>query len=124
MEKLLYEERPWGSWRILDEGEGFKIKRLEVKPGKRLSLQLHHRRSEHWVVAAGTATVTVGDEIITAKQNEHIFIPVEAAHRLENKGEELVTVIEVQVGDYLEEDDLVRLEDDFGRAGKQELTNE
>lgn len=118
MEKLLYDERPWGSWRILDEGEGFKVKRLEIKPGKRLSLQLHHRRSEHWVVAAGTATVTVGDKIITANQNEHIFIPVEAVHRLENKGEELVTVIEVQAGDYLEEDDLVRLEDDYGRTEK------
>lgn len=116
MEKLLYDERPWGRWRILDEGDGFKVKRLEVKPGQRLSLQLHHHRSEHWVVAAGTATVTAGDKIFTAGQNEHVFIPVETVHRLENKEEDLLAVIEVQTGDYLKEDDLVRLEDDYGRT--------
>jgi len=116
MDELLYDERPWGNWRVLDRGKGFKVKRLEVKPGQRTSLQFHHQRAEHWVVATGTATVTVAGKIFTVKQNEHIFIPIKAAHRLENKGKKLLAVIEVQIGDYLEEDDLVRLEDDYGRV--------
>ncbi len=107
--------RPWGSYTVLEEGEGFKVKRITVKPGKRLSLQLHHHRSEHWTVVKGTAKVTVGEKEILMKPGDHVFIPVECVHRLENPGKIPLEVIEVQVGDYLGEDDIVRIEDDFKR---------
>ena len=111
----LFDERPWGRWDICNEGEGFKVKRLLVRPGHKLSLQFHHHRSENWVVARGEARVTVGEEVTNLKEGEHIFIPKEVVHRLENKGTEDLIVIEVQHGDYLGEDDLVRIEDDYGR---------
>ena len=113
-----YDERPWGSFTVLDEGEGYKVKRLEVLPGKRLSYQKHAHRAEHWFVTQGVAKVTLdGKEIIVGK-GESIDIALGAAHRVENPGDELMIFIEVQQGDYLGEDDIVRLEDDFGRDAK------
>jgi len=111
---MQHDERPWGRWDILDEGEGFKVKRLTVKPGKRLSLQFHYHRSENWVVARGEARVTVSERVINLKGGEHIFIPKEAVHRLENKTTDDLIVIEVQNGE-CSEDDLVRIKDDYGR---------
>lgn len=110
-----YDERPWGSFTVLDEGEGFKVKRIEVLAGKRLSYQKHARRAEHWFVVKGIAKVTLNDEDIIKKAGEAIDIPVGAAHRVENPGGDLLVFIEVQQGDYLGEDDIVRLADDFGR---------
>jgi mannose-6-phosphate isomerase len=110
-----YDERPWGSFTVLDEGEGFKVKRIEVLPAKRLSYQKHARRAEHWFVVEGTAKITLDGAEIIKTAGEAIDIPLGAAHRVENPGEELMIFIEVQRGDYLGEDDIVRLEDDFGR---------
>lgn len=109
-----YDERPWGRWDILDEGQDFAVKRLTVRPGHRLSLQFHHLRSENWVVAKGEARATLSNKIINLKEGEHIFIPKEAVHRLENKGTSDLIVIEVQNGE-CSENDLVRIEDDYGR---------
>jgi mannose-6-phosphate isomerase-like protein (cupin superfamily) len=114
--KLETETRPWGSFTILDEGEGFKVKRISVNPGHKLSLQYHHHRSEHWTVVQGVATVTVGEDIKKLKVNESVYIPLKEKHALSNEGEELMQLIEVQVGDYLGEDDIVRLEDRYGRV--------
>lgn len=108
-------ERPWGSWTVLEEGAGYKVKRLEVHPGKRLSLQKHAHRSEHWVVVRGTARVTNGDGVYLLGTNESTFISLGAVHRLENPDSGPLVVIEVQNGDDLRETDIVRLEDDFGR---------
>ncbi len=110
-----YDERPWGNFTVLDEGEGFKVKRIEVLPEKRLSYQKHAHRAEHWFVIEGTAHVTLNDEVIVVAAGEAIDIPLGAAHRVENKGAEMMAFIEVQRGDYLGEDDIVRLQDDFGR---------
>ena len=109
-------QRPWGSYTILEEGPGYKVKRVTVKPGGRLSLQLHHRRSEHWVVITGTARVTRGEEVFDLKVGHSTEIPVETQHRLENPGHETVHIIEVQNGPYLGEDDIVRFQDDYGRT--------
>lgn len=111
-----YEERPWGSYTILDEGENYKVKRIEVLPGKRLSYQRHFRRSEHWFVVAGTAKVTLNDKEFLVPAGEAVDIPVETAHRVENPGESRLVFIETQTGDYFGEDDIIRLEDDFGRT--------
>ncbi len=108
-------ERPWGWYQTVDSGDGFLVKRIVVEPGQRLSLQKHARRSEHWVVVRGTARVTRGDEVRRLGPNEHVDIPLGAAHRLENTGDEPLHIIEVQCGDDLREDDIVRLEDDYGR---------
>src|SRR5215203_6026304 len=110
-----YDERPWGSFTVLDEGEGFKVKRIEVLAGKRLSYQKHAQRAEHWFVVAGTARITLDGEEIIKRAGESVDIPVGAAHRVENPGDELMVFIEVQRGGYLGEDDIVRIEDDFGR---------
>ena len=110
-----YDERPWGNFTVLDEGEGYKVKRIEVLPGKRLSYQKHARRAEHWFVTQGTAKVTLDGEEIIVRKGEAVDIALGAAHRVENPGDELMIFIEVQQGDYLGEDDIVRLEDDFGR---------
>ena len=107
--------RPWGTYTVLEEGPGYKIKRIEVYPQGRLSLQYHHHRSEHWVVISGQAQVTRGDDIITLETNESTFIPIETPHRLENPWNETTVIIEVQNGGYLGEDDIVRLEDIYGR---------
>jgi mannose-1-phosphate guanylyltransferase/mannose-6-phosphate isomerase len=108
--------RPWGSYTLLESGPGFKIKVIEVKPGERLSLQMHHHRSEHWVVISGTARVTRGDEEFNVHVNESTFIPPSTAHRLENPGKIMLKIIEVQNGEYLDEDDIVRTEDDYARS--------
>lgn len=110
--------RPWGSYTVLEEedSDGFKIKRIEVAPGARLSLQSHRHRSEHWVVVSGTATVTNGDEVTTVRKNQSTYIPIGTKHRLENCGDEPLHIIEIQVGDYLGEDDIQRYEDNYGRS--------
>jgi mannose-1-phosphate guanylyltransferase len=108
--------RPWGTYTVLEDGPRFKIKRIEVHPGAALSLQLHHRRSEHWVVVQGTAHVTNGEREFDVRMNESTYIPVETRHRLENRGSEPLAIIEVQCGDYLGEDDIVRYDDRYGRA--------
>lgn len=107
--------RPWGSYETVDEGEHFKVKRITVKPGAALSLQMHHHRAEHWIVVTGTAAVTLDERQVELAENESIYIPVEARHRLENRGQEPLELIEVQSGEYLGEDDIVRFEDHYGR---------
>jgi len=107
--------RPWGTYTILDESEGYKVKRIVVKPGKRLSLQKHYHRSEHWVVVSGTAMVTRGTDEYIVKANESTYIPMGEVHRLENIGKIPLVMIEAQVGEYVGEDDIVRFEDDFKR---------
>lgn len=113
-------KRPWGSYTVLDDrAAGYKLKRLEVKPGASLSLQSHQHRSEHWVVVSGTATVTRGDETFTVAKNESTYIPIGVRHRLANRGKIPLYMVEVQVGDYLGEDDIQRFADDFGRLGNE-----
>jgi mannose-1-phosphate guanylyltransferase len=107
--------RPWGTYTILEETPGYKIKRIEVKPGCRLSLQKHFHRNEHWIVVSGTATVTVGDEVKLLRPNESTYIKMGETHRLSNEGKIPVVLIEAQVGEYTGEDDIVRIEDDFER---------
>ena len=109
--------RPWGSFTVLEDGADCKVKRLTVKPGQVLSLQMHHRRSEHWTVVQGTAKVRVGDREFLLQRNESTYIPIETLHRLENPTDADIHLIEVQCGDYFGEDDIVRLEDVYGRAG-------
>lgn len=108
--------RPWGTYTLLEEGHNFKIKRIEVKPGASLSLQMHYHRSEHWVVVSGTAKVTNGENKIIVRPNESTYIPAGHKHRLENPGVVDVVLIEVQSGEYLGEDDIVRFEDNYGRV--------
>ena len=107
--------RPWGSYEVLDEGAGFQIKRLIVEPGAASSLQKHQRRAEHWVVVRGTARVTVGEKRYELREDESTYVPRGSVHRLENAGESPLEIVEVQTGDYLGEDDIVRLRDDYGR---------
>ena len=111
-----FDRRPWGTFAVIDEGENFKVKRIEVLPGKRLSYQKHAQRAEHWVVVQGTAKVTLDDRDIIVTTGQAIDIAVGSAHRVENPRDELLIFIEVQRGGYLGEDDIVRLQDDFGRA--------
>lgn len=107
--------RPWGSYTVLEDTAGYKIKRIDVKPGKRLSLQKHFHRNEHWIVVSGTATVTVGEETKLVRPNESIYIKMGELHRLANEGKIPVVLIEAQVGEYTGEDDIVRIDDDFKR---------
>jgi mannose-1-phosphate guanylyltransferase / mannose-6-phosphate isomerase len=107
--------RPWGWYQTMDLGERFRVKRIQVAPGKKLSLQKHHHRAEHWVVVCGTAEVTRDAETLLLRENESVFLPLGCVHRLANPGKIPVEIIEVQTGAYLEEDDIVRFEDDFGR---------
>ena len=111
--------RPWGSFTSLEDGGAFRIKRVSVRPKHRLSLQMHHHRSEHWVVVRGTAKVTIGDRDFLVKQGESTYVPAGVIHRLENPGIVPLEVIEVQLGEYLKEDDIVRFEDDFKRVDKR-----
>ncbi len=110
------ELRPWGSFTILEEGKGYKIKRIEVKPQHRLSLQMHHHRSEHWIVVSGTAKVTCDGEEKIVYSNQSTFVPPCTQHRLENPGVIPLIMIEVQNGEYLGEDDIVRFQDDYART--------
>ncbi|MCX8028525.1 MAG: sugar phosphate nucleotidyltransferase [Brevinematales bacterium] len=110
------EYRPWGSYTVIDKGENYQIKRIVVNPGEKLSLQLHYHRSEHWVVIKGTAKVTIGDNVIFLRENESTFIPKTVKHRLENPGKIPLEIIEIQIGDYISEDDIVRFSDLYGRS--------
>lgn len=112
------ELRPWGSFTILEEGQGYKIKRIEVKPGHRLSLQMHHHRSEHWIVVSGTAKVICGSEEKLVFCNQSTYVPACTQHRLENPGVIPLVLIEVQNGEYLGEDDIIRYQDDYARIEK------
>ncbi len=116
-EHLLHKRvnRPWGAYECVDAGERFQVKRITVNPGASLSLQMHHHRAEHWVVVRGTAKVTCGEEIRLIRENHSIYIPIGTHHRLENPGQIPLDIIEVQSGSYLGEDDIVRLEDNYGR---------
>lgn len=117
-EKNLHRKvsRPWGWYDSVDEGDRFKVKRIQVKPGASLSLQMHQHRAEHWVVVRGVAEITNGDQVITLKENQSTYIPPGQIHRLSNCGTEPLEIIEVQSGSYLGEDDIVRFEDTYGRA--------
>jgi len=108
--------RPWGAYTVLEEGANFKIKRIEVKPNARLSLQMHHHRSEHWIVVSGHAKVINGEQVLMLSTNESTYIPAGHKHRLENTGSEILVMIEVQSGSYTGEDDIVRFDDEYGRA--------
>lgn len=111
-----FERRPWGSFTILDEGDNYKVKRIEVLPGKRLSYQRHSRRAEHWFVVRGIAKVTLNGNEILVKAGESLDVACGDAHRIENpEPSEMLILIETQTGEYFGEDDIVRLEDDFGR---------
>jgi len=117
-ERILHRKvlRPWGWYDSLDNGPRHQVKRIMVKPGASLSLQLHHHRAEHWVVVAGIAEVTVGDRIVQLTENEGTYIPLGEKHRLRNPGTVPLEIIEIQSGAYLGEDDIVRFEDTYGRA--------
>jgi mannose-6-phosphate isomerase-like protein (cupin superfamily) len=115
---LQFDRRPWGTFTVLYEGENFKVKRIEVLAGKRLSYQKHAQRAEHWVVVEGTAKVTLDDSDVILAPGQSVDIAVGMAHRVENPGNEPLVFIEVQRGSYLGEDDIVRLQDDFGRVGE------
>jgi mannose-6-phosphate isomerase len=110
------ETRPWGAFHVLDEQSGFKVKRISVNPAGRLSLQSHKHRYEHWTVVNGTATVTVDDKVLTLIRGQSVDIPFGSKHRLENLGTEQVDIIEVQFGDYLGEDDIIRYDDIYNRT--------
>ena len=112
-----YDERPWGSYTVLDDAPDHKVKRILVSPGKRLSYQRHVKRSEHWFIVQGDAVVTLDGNRIERRSGEAIDVPRGAAHRIENLGAEDLVFIEVQHGEYFGEDDIERLEDDYGRAG-------
>jgi mannose-6-phosphate isomerase-like protein (cupin superfamily) len=111
-----FEKRPWGEFLVLEERPGFKVKRLHVKPGGRLSLQSHRHRGEHWTVAQGIATVTVGEQLLHLTPTRSVYIPAGVTHRLENLHPEPLEVIEVQFGDYLGEDDITRYADIYNRV--------
>jgi mannose-6-phosphate isomerase-like protein (cupin superfamily) len=108
-------KRPWGSYTVLNQGTGFKVKLVEVSPGKRLSLQKHNHRSEHWVVVQGTAKITNGGNILFLEVNQSTYIPTKGIHRLENPTKKPLKIIEVQCGKELKESDIIRLDDDHGR---------
>jgi mannose-6-phosphate isomerase len=113
---MISETRPWGAFHILEEKPGFKVKRLSVNPQGRLSLQSHKHRYEHWTVVGGTATVTVDDKVLTLTRGQSVDIPFGSRHRLENFGADHVEIIEVQFGDYLGEDDIIRYDDVYNRG--------
>jgi mannose-1-phosphate guanylyltransferase len=108
--------RPWGSYDSIDNGRRYQVKRISVKPGEKLSVQMHHHRAEHWIVVSGTANVTVGEVTSLVTENESIYIPIGEIHALENPGKILLELIEVQSGSYLGEDDIVRFSDRYGRV--------
>lgn len=114
--ELESETRPWGSWHVIDVNDGYKVKRIHVNPGGRLSYQTHEHRSEHWVVIFGVATAVIDGETTLAGPGESIDVPTGAKHRLCNQGDHELVIVEVQQGHYTGEDDIVRLEDDYGRC--------
>lgn len=112
-----FEERPWGYWRVVEQGEGYKVKKISVLPHHRLSYQTHSHRSEHWVVVQGIATCVVEGETVVVRAGESVDVGVQHAHRIANEHDTELVIIEVQRGPYLGEDDIVRLQDDYGRDG-------
>ena len=116
--------RPWGDYEGVAAGDRFQVKQITVKPGEKLSLQMHHHRAEHWVVVEGTALVTKGEETVLLTENQSTYIPIGVTHRLENPGEIPLTLIEVQSGSYLGEDDIVRFEDIYGRQAAPKPSKE
>ncbi|MBR3501476.1 MAG: phosphomannose isomerase type II C-terminal cupin domain [Alphaproteobacteria bacterium] len=110
------DTRPWGTWEVIDCGKGFCVKRICVNPNGILSLQLHHFRAEHWIIVAGTATVTLGEKIVEKQAGEAVFIEKETKHRIQNKTTDELVFIEIQTGNNLDENDIVRYEDIYGRA--------
>jgi mannose-1-phosphate guanylyltransferase/mannose-6-phosphate isomerase len=114
-EEHIKVHRPWGSYQSVDNGDRHQVKRIIVKPGSRLSLQKHHHRAEHWIVVRGAARVTINEAVMTVHENESVYIPMGAVHRLENPGKIMLELIEVQTGSYLGEDDIIRIEDDYRR---------
>lgn len=110
------DTRPWGAWELLDAAPGYAVKRILVNPGHKISLQKHHHRAEHWIVVKGTALVTRDADEILVRENESIALPLGCVHRLENPGRIPLVLIEVQAGSYLGEDDIIRLEDVYGRG--------
>ncbi len=114
-EGLYTETRPWGSFTILQDAPHCKVKEIRVLPGHRLSLQMHYKRQEHWIITQGCAEVTVGEETKTYQKGDYIHIPTQAKHRIANTSDDTVTFVEVQLGDYFGEDDIVRFQDDYNR---------
>jgi mannose-6-phosphate isomerase len=112
----LHDRRPWGEYWVLEDTDSYKVKRIDVLPGQRLSYQKHNKRSEHWFIVSGTAKVTLNGEDTIRKAGEPIDVPVGTAHRIENVGADALTFIEVQHGTYFGEDDIIRLQDDYGRV--------
>ena len=112
------DTRPWGTWEVLSCGNNFCVKKIVVNPSGKLSLQLHHHRSEHWIITQGTATIVLGDSSVTKKPFEHVFIPAETKHRISNDTAQPVEFIEVQTGENLDENDIVRLEDIYNRTNQ------
>lgn len=110
------DTRPWGTWEVLDAGDGYCVKKICVTPGNILSLQLHHYRAEHWIIVHGEALVTLGDDKIVKKANESVYIPAETKHRIQNNTQQDMEFIEIQTGENLDENDIVRFEDSYGRA--------
>lgn len=110
------DTRPWGTWEVLDAGDGYCVKKICVTPGNILSLQLHHYRAEHWIIVRGEALVTLGDDKIVKKANESVYIPAETKHRIQNNTQQDMEFIEIQTGENLDENDIVRFEDSYGRA--------
>jgi mannose-6-phosphate isomerase len=114
--KKLDDRRPWGGYSVLEEQDTHKVKRIEVLPGKRLSYQKHRKRAEHWVIVGGKAIVVLDGKEVRLKEGQAIHIPKGSAHRIGNPGKEILIFIEIQKGDYFGEDDIIRLEDDYGRV--------
>lgn len=112
-----FDRRPWGSFQVLEDTDTYKVKRISVDPGQRLSYQKHAKRAEHWIIVAGTAHVTLDGATRELGVGDAIDIPLEAAHRIQNPGDREMVFIEVQIGTYFGEDDIVRLDDDYGRTG-------
>lgn len=110
------EQRPWGNYQVLFSEPGMQVKRVELNPGHRLSLQKHAQRAEHWTITSGEALATLNDKEITLKRGQTLYVPIGAVHRIANSGKSPLVFVEVQLGDYLGEDDIVRLADDFGRV--------
>tara|TARA_E500000178_G_C16394639_1_gene475926 strand:+ start:72 stop:434 length:363 start_codon:yes stop_codon:yes gene_type:complete len=117
-EGIIYE-RPWGTYRTIEQKDNYQIKHIVVKPGKRLSLQYHHHRDEHWTIIKGKGSMQLDENVIEMTLNDRIFIPKESKHRMSNLTDSDVEFLEIQIGDYLGEDDIVRIEDDFGRLNHQ-----
>lgn len=109
------DSRPWGTWEVIDAGDGYCVKKICVTPGNILSLQLHHHRAEHWIIVSGEALVTLGDDKFVKKANESVYIPAETKHRIQNNTQQDMTFIEIQTGENLDESDIVRFEDSYGR---------